>query len=161
MNQKPDNTPITELERYSPGELESLIERYEWFMPLRVLREKRTGKSDARWGMLTLWRSESLLQADAIDVEAMLSVSNDELIDRFLAVRDLRIVADDEAAPGEVRLEADFDDDDELVSEALAEIYYDQGIYDKAIAIYRKLSLLNPEKSVYFAELIGKMKNNN
>ena len=43
----------------------------------------------------------------------------------------------------------------------VAEIYLAQGLCDKAIAIYRKLSLLNPEKSVYFAELIGKLENNN
>ena len=56
---------------------------------------------------------------------------------------------------------AELDDDDEVVTEELAEIYLAQGLCDKAIAIYRKLSLLNPEKSVYFAELIGKLENNN
>jgi uncharacterized protein (DUF2164 family) len=48
----------------------------------------------------------------------------------------------------------DFADDDDIVSEELAEIYLNQGLYDEAIATYRKLSLVNSKKSVYFAELI-------
>ena len=53
---------------------------------------------------------------------------------------------------------ADFDDEDDLVTEELAEIYRQQGLNDEvAAAIYRKLSLRNPEKSVYFAELIDEI----
>ena len=88
-------------------------------------------------------------------------LSSDDIIDRFLQEDDLRIVAADGEPEEEVRTAAELDDDDEIVSEELAEIYLAQGLCDKAIAIYRKLSLLNPEKSVYFAELIGKLENNN
>ncbi len=42
-------------------------------------------------------------------------------------------------------------------TEALAKIYLDQGYKDKAKEIYSKLSLLYPEKSVYFASLIEKI----
>ena len=59
----------------------------------------------------------------------------------------------------EVRTEAELSGDDDLVTEDLAEIYLAQGLCDEAIAIYRKLSLLNPEKSVYFASLIDKIAN--
>lgn len=58
---------------------------------------------------------------------------------------------------GDLRLEADLSEEDELVSEELAEIYLAQGLKEEAKAIYRKLSLLNPEKSIYFAELIAKL----
>lgn len=43
---------------------------------------------------------------------------------------------------------------DELVSESLAEVYARQGKKEKAIDMYQKLSLLNPEKNAYFAAKI-------
>lgn len=43
---------------------------------------------------------------------------------------------------------------DELVSESLAEVYAKQGKKEKAIGMYQKLSLLNPEKNTYFAAKI-------
>jgi len=38
-----------------------------------------------------------------------------------------------------------------ILTESMAEVYYSQGKLEKAKEIYRKLSLLNPAKSAYFA----------
>jgi tetratricopeptide (TPR) repeat protein len=51
---------------------------------------------------------------------------------------------------------------EELVTETLAMIYFEQKKYDKALEAFNKLSLKYPEKSVYFAtriEEIEKLKN--
>jgi|GEM_PF-5155481 uncharacterized protein (DUF2164 family) len=46
----------------------------------------------------------------------------------------------------------------EFVSENLAQLYYKQGYYEKALKIYEKLFLKYPEKSIYFASLIQEIK---
>lgn len=46
----------------------------------------------------------------------------------------------------------------EVVTEAMAEVLAKQGMREKATEMYRKLSLLEPEKSAYFAEKIEKLK---
>ncbi len=141
----------------SVEELDTLVARYEWFAPLRTLREMRSGESDRRLAVVAPWREESSLRAVQIDVEALLSVSSDELIDRFLCAEDLRIVAGEGEVDEEVRIAPEWEDDEDLVSEELAEIYLAQGLREQALAIYRKLSLLNPEKSIYFAEIIERI----
>lgn len=95
-----------------------------------------------------------------IDVARLTEVTTDDIIDRFLRADNLRIVAEEGEADSDIVTEAAFDADDDLASEELAEIYLAQGLKDMAKETYRKLSLLNPEKSVYFAELIAKIENN-
>jgi hypothetical protein len=45
-----------------------------------------------------------------------------------------------------------------IITEAMAEIYLKQGKLDQAVDVYRKLSLQNPSKSVYFADKIEQLK---
>jgi hypothetical protein len=48
--------------------------------------------------------------------------------------------------------------DREVLTEAMAQVWEKQGNRDKALAIYKKLSLLNPSKSSYFAAKIELLK---
>ncbi len=99
-----------------------------------------------------------LIIADDGSKPAIPVKSKDELIDQFI-----------ENAPRIIRTKADFFDPDEvaksssrsneeIVSETLAHIYHKQGKTEKAIKIYQRLSITNPEKSSYFAALIEKIK---
>ncbi|MBR3702815.1 MAG: hypothetical protein IKM12_04625 [Alistipes sp.] len=105
-----------------------------------------------------LIRKPAVEQKD-IDIELLTLVTSSDIIDKFLRAETHRIVAEEGEPDSEITTEAEFSDEDDMVSEELAEVYLQQGLKDMAIETYRKLSLLNPEKSIYFAELISKIEN--
>ncbi len=105
--------------------------------------------------------SSPQLEPKKVDIEKLTEISSEDIIDRFLRVENLRISVDEDANIEDVITSAELDDEDDMVSEELAEVYLQQGLKSEAIATYRKLSLLNPEKSIYFAELIAKIESNN
>ena len=125
--------------------LDLLVARYPWFSAARIIRRRLTGMADVRCDVLAACRPETAAAPQPIDIGALTLVTEDDIIDRFLKIDDYRIVSDNAEAEGEVRTESSHEDEEELVSE------------DQAIDIYRKLSLLNSEKSVYFAGLIAKI----
>ena len=103
--------------------------------------------------------SRPILGVQSIDVERLTKITSEDIIDKFLRADTHRIVAEEGEVTQEIVVEAAFDEEDDMVSEELAEIYLAQGLKDMAKETYRKLSLLNPEKSIYFAELISKIEN--
>ena len=129
-------------EALSDAELNALLEKYPWFSAAKALRD-------------------GSVQRYEVDIEKIAEESEGEIISRFLRKNDYRIVAEEGEVDNEVCTEADIDDEDDLVSEELAEIYLAQGLKSEAIEIYRKLSLLNSEKSIYFAEKIENIEKNN
>ncbi|WP_303920449.1 tetratricopeptide repeat protein [Draconibacterium sediminis] len=101
------------------------------------------------------------------DVELQSEIS---LIDKFLSTDSERLRTikhnPDTNGNGSERalVEQSVKEDEELVTETLASIYFQQKNFDKALDAYKKLSLKYPEKSVYFAgriEEIELLKNNN
>ena len=105
--------------------------------------------------------SRPVLGAQSIDVERLTKITSEDIIDKFLRSDTHRIVAEEGEVTQEIVVEAAFDEEDDMVSEELAEIYLAQGLKDMAKETYRKLSLLNPEKSIYFAGIIQKIDSNN
>ena len=120
-----------------------LLAKYPWYEVARVAQ------------------SQTASRRHEIDIEKIAEESEGEIINRFLRKGDYRIVAEEGDIDNDIRTEAEIDEEDDLVSEELAEIYLSQGLKSEAIEIYRKLSLLNSEKSIYFAEKIENIEKNN
>ena len=86
-------------------------------------------------------------------------LSKTEIIDKFIAENPQMPRQKQEFFNPITVAQASVVDQENIISETLANIYLNQGHIEKAISTYQKLSLKNPEKSVYFAELIEKAKN--
>lgn len=137
--------------------IEQMMERYPWWSSPRLawVRERGIEGADPATRLMAELHPTATLSHYAIDTEKMCRLTTGDLIDRFLKRDDYRITAEDGDADDISRVE--IEDVDDLVSEDLAEIYAKQGLYAEAIDSYRKLSLLNSEKSIYFAGLISEL----
>jgi tetratricopeptide (TPR) repeat protein len=101
----------------------------EWLAYFKVKSQKEKEEEEDQRALKTMWQKEKL--AAAMEEE------NDIIPEGVF-----------EMAVNSITKE------DDLASESLAEIHVKQGKYDKAIDMYRKLSLRNPQKSAYFARKI-------
>ena len=156
-------------------ELNAVLQKYPWFMTARILLAETATEHDPLLALHRLThpqkRSAHAIYPNAenamiSDTEASENeqptneerIADTELIDTFLSKGEYRIVPDNtipEYDAAETSSVLDITDD--MISEELADIYLAQGLKAQAREIYARLSLLNPEKSVYFAEIIGKI----
>lgn len=101
----------------------------EWLIHFKTKGEREKEEVEDQRALKTMWQKEKLAAA--------LEEENEEIPENVF-----------EMAVNSIAKE------DDLASESLAEIMLKQGKYDKAIEMYRKLSLRNPQKNVYFARKI-------
>jgi tetratricopeptide (TPR) repeat protein len=100
------------------------------------------------------------IQGDGLPEGKKSSEKKYRLIDKFLEAQPKMPAAKpNEAGSNADSEETAKEDHEDFVTETLASIYAQQGYYKKAIQIFEKLSLKYPEKSVYFAAQIEKIKN--
>jgi tetratricopeptide (TPR) repeat protein len=82
--------------------------------------------------------------------------ANKELINKFITT-DPQIKPKKEFYSASNMARLSVKENDDLVTETLANIYAQQGNIEKAISAYEKLALKYPEKRIYFANLIHKL----
>lgn len=101
----------------------------EWLNHFKSTKEREADEEQGQKAVKTMWQKEKLAAA--------LEEENEEIPEKVF-----------EMAVNSIANE------DDLASESLAEVHARQGRYDKAIEMYRKLSLRNPQKKAYFARKI-------
>ncbi|MFL2573317.1 MAG: hypothetical protein ACJ0P8_02620 [Flavobacteriales bacterium] len=102
----------------------------------------------------------SIIQTKKIDRSG--KISNNEIINLFLEKKPtITKKSKQKFYKASENAKTSIQENNEIISETLAKVYTRQEHYEKAISIYKKLSLKYPQKSIYFADqinLINKLK---
>lgn len=126
--EKKTETEVTETTE-DPGDLMVMMSFTDWLHHFKAKSENEAEEKKGKDAIRSAWQKEKL--AEAMDDEE--DVVPDEIFEK--AMKSVSF-------------------GDGLVTEPLAELYVKQGKTEKAIELYKKLSLLNPEKRTYFASRI-------
>ena len=132
----------------------TLAEKYPWCAPLCVAKE---GESEEKKSLSLLMRSLGATRAMHyhLTAEQIARPSTESIIDKFMEVGDYKVVAQDDTPDNlDWQTESAPSNEEEFVSEQLAEIYAQQGLFDQAKETYRKLSLLYPKKVFILPNLL-------
>lgn len=91
--------------------------------------------------------------------ENIVKAHKNNLIDAFLSQEQhiIKSQEDDNQSVVDDRSVKSVSENEDILTETLASIYVKQKQYTKAITILKKLSLKNPEKSIYFATRISEL----
>lgn len=105
----------------------------EWLAFLAQKNSKDKAEEESKKNLKLMWQKEKLSKAIEEETEEIPEQVFNMAVNSITAPEDLH-------------------------NESMAEVYVRQGKYSKAIEIYQKLSLLQPEKNIYFASKIEKLK---
>ena len=125
--------------------------------PRRVTPKSAKSAKPAKTAAKSVASGPAKPKATAVKPAASGYIDPNELIDRFLRHNDDHILIKVDESRDYSTFDPDHSslrEDWSMGSETLAQLYLKQGAPDKAIEIYRYLSLKFPEKNRYFASLI-------
>ncbi|MBP3425818.1 MAG: hypothetical protein J6K81_03765 [Rikenellaceae bacterium] len=136
-------------------ELFRIIHKYPWFTTARKVRVRLYENEDERVYLSQLFP----VPENRHNQEELREEIENKVVDNFLALGKYAISRPEEDGKAEslVSEVENSDDDDDFFTEELAQIYENQGLWLEARNIYVKLSLREPKKSVYFAEIIARL----
>lgn len=129
----------------SPSGSKPEIHKLDQAKPLQAVSLDSNQPDDQ---VISNWTKETTKQAG----------KHDELIDKFLK-EGPRMSPKKEFFSEENLAEKNMLSPEDMGTETLAMVFQKQGLHERALDIYQKLSLKYPEKSSYFAEKINSIKN--
>ena len=143
-------------ERMTPEELLSIVKKR--LAEIEADKKRDEAKSGASDPVSEILDSTSRIPGPGSRLpDPATPLTKASLIEKF--IRDDPRISKPKAAffnPTDSAIRSNFDEE-EIVSETLAQLYAQQGNITKAIHIYEKLSLINQEKSRFFAAQIEKL----